>query len=63
MPWFPDFANAAELARRQTRAHGRADPVGRYFTALAEGNMLRTWKRSCRGREQGSPSTNAARMD
>ncbi len=24
MPWFPDFASAAELARRQTRAAGRA---------------------------------------
>jgi hypothetical protein len=27
MPWFPDFANAAELARRQTRAARQADPV------------------------------------
>jgi ketosteroid isomerase-like protein len=38
MPWFPDFANAVELARRQTRAAGRADPVGRYFTALNSGD-------------------------
>jgi hypothetical protein len=28
MPWFPDFVSAAELARRQTRAAGQADPVG-----------------------------------
>jgi ketosteroid isomerase-like protein len=34
MPWFPDFASAVELARQQTRAAGRADPVGQYFTAL-----------------------------
>ncbi len=38
MPWFPDFANAAELARTQTRAAGRADPVGQYFTALNKGD-------------------------
>jgi ketosteroid isomerase-like protein len=38
MPWFPDFANAAELARRQTRAVGLADPVGEYLTALNEGD-------------------------
>jgi SnoaL-like domain len=37
VPWFPDFANAAELARRQTRAAGQADPVGQYFTALHSG--------------------------
>src|SRR5262249_32017185 len=34
MPWFPDFVSAGELARRQTRAAGQADPVGQYFTAL-----------------------------
>jgi hypothetical protein len=34
MPWFPDFLNAAELARRQTRADDRADPPGAYVTAL-----------------------------
>jgi len=28
MPWFPDFASAVELARRQTPAAGLADPVG-----------------------------------
>jgi SnoaL-like domain len=34
MPWFPDFASAAELARRQTRATGQADPVAQYLAAL-----------------------------
>ncbi len=38
MPWFPDFTSAAELARRETRAAGRADPVGQYFTALNHGD-------------------------
>jgi ketosteroid isomerase-like protein len=38
MPWFPDFANAAELARRETRAAGRADPVAQYFAALNRGD-------------------------
>ncbi len=38
MPWFPDFASAVELARRQTRASGRTDPVGQYFAALNEGD-------------------------
>jgi len=38
MPWFPDFVSAVELARRQTRAEGLADPVGQYFTALTEGD-------------------------
>jgi ketosteroid isomerase-like protein len=38
MPWFPDFANAVELARRQARASGQADPVGQYFTALNRGD-------------------------
>jgi hypothetical protein len=36
MPWFPDFASAIELARRQTRAAGQADPVAQYLTALSE---------------------------
>ena len=27
MPWFPDFIAAAELARREVRAAGQADPV------------------------------------
>jgi limonene-1,2-epoxide hydrolase len=38
MPWFPDFAGAVELARRQTRSVDRADPVGRYFAALNAGD-------------------------
>src|SRR6266496_1333372 len=38
MPWFPDFVNAVELVRTRSRAAGRADPVGRYFTALNEGD-------------------------
>jgi ketosteroid isomerase-like protein len=38
MPWFPDFANAMELARRQTRAAGQADPVGHYVNALNAGD-------------------------
>ena len=44
MPWFPEFTSAVELARRQTRAAGRADPVAQYFTALNEGdaNLLET---------------------
>ncbi|HKA93768.1 MAG TPA: nuclear transport factor 2 family protein [Acidimicrobiia bacterium] len=38
MPWFPDFANAAELARREDRAVGQADPIVPYFRALNEGD-------------------------
>jgi ketosteroid isomerase-like protein len=38
MPWFPDFASAVELARRQTRAAGQADPAGQYFKALNRGD-------------------------
>jgi limonene-1,2-epoxide hydrolase len=38
MPWFPDFANAAELARRSTQATGHDDAVGQYLTALNEGD-------------------------
>ena len=34
MPWFPDFASAAEMARRQTRAAGLADPVAHIAAAL-----------------------------
>lgn len=37
MPWFPDFVSAVELARRQTRSVGLADPVQRYFNALKTG--------------------------
>jgi hypothetical protein len=38
MPWFPDFVSAVELARRQTRAEGQADPAGQYFKALNKGD-------------------------
>jgi ketosteroid isomerase-like protein len=38
MPWFPDFANAVELARRQTHDAGLADPVAAYFDALNTGD-------------------------
>ena len=38
MPWFPDFASAVELVRRQTRAAGQADPVAQYFAALNKGD-------------------------
>jgi hypothetical protein len=38
MPWLPDFTNAVELARRQTRAAGQADPVSQYVNALSTGD-------------------------
>jgi len=38
MPWFPDFAGAVELTRRQTRAAGLADPVRQYVAALNRGD-------------------------
>jgi len=38
MPWFPEFVGAVELARTQTRAAGRADPVAQYLTALTKGD-------------------------
>jgi SnoaL-like domain len=38
MPWFPDFISAVELARRQKRDAGLADPVGQYFKALNQGD-------------------------
>lgn len=38
MPWFPDFAGAAELVRRQTRAAGEVDPVAQYLAALDSGD-------------------------
>jgi limonene-1,2-epoxide hydrolase len=34
MPWFPDFANAVEMARRDARADDRADPTAAYLSAL-----------------------------
>ena len=38
MPWFPEFVSAVELARRQTRAVGQADPVGQYVAAMNKGD-------------------------
>jgi hypothetical protein len=38
MPWFPEFANAAQLAREEARAAGRTDPVGEYLAALRAGD-------------------------
>jgi hypothetical protein len=38
MPWFPEFVSAVELARKQTRDAGLADPVAQYFAALNEGD-------------------------
>jgi len=38
MPWFPEFASAVELVRRQRRAAGQADPVAEYLAALNEGD-------------------------
>jgi ketosteroid isomerase-like protein len=38
MPWFPEFASAAELARSEARTAGHADPVGQYLAALNEGD-------------------------
>jgi hypothetical protein len=46
MPWFPEFASAAELAREQTRAAGRADPVRQYLAALNDADardLETTW--------------------
>jgi hypothetical protein len=46
MPWFPDFVAAAELARREVSAAGRADPVAQYLTALTRGDahaLETTW--------------------
>src|SRR5580692_6478616 len=44
MPWFPEFASAATLAREQTRAAGHADPVRQYLAALndADASELET---------------------
>ena len=38
MPWFPEFASAAQLAREEVRADGLADPVGEFLAALREGD-------------------------
>jgi hypothetical protein len=37
MPWFPDLANAAELARQYHRRAGYDDPIGQYLQALDSG--------------------------
>jgi hypothetical protein len=42
MPWFPDFISAAELARREIRAAGQADPVAQYIAALNKGDNPRS---------------------
>ena len=47
MPWFPDYIGAVELARRETRAAGQADPVAQYLDALHQGDT--------RGIETGWP--------
>jgi hypothetical protein len=52
MPWLPEFVTAVELARRQTREAGEADPVGLYVTALNRGDA---------DRRRASPSTSAVR--
>jgi hypothetical protein len=38
MPWFPDFASAVEMARRQKRAAAQTDPVTQFFAALNHGD-------------------------
>ncbi len=38
MPWFPEFTNAVELARLQTRVDGLADPIEPYLAALNDGD-------------------------
>ncbi|HEX3908229.1 MAG TPA: nuclear transport factor 2 family protein [Mycobacteriales bacterium] len=46
MPWFPDFANAAELAREATRDSAYADPAAEYLHALNDGEargLERAW--------------------
>jgi limonene-1,2-epoxide hydrolase len=37
MPWFPEFFSAVEVARKQTRDAGHADPTAPYFEALNSG--------------------------
>jgi limonene-1,2-epoxide hydrolase len=46
MPWFPEFASAAELARQLTRDAGHADPVRQYLAALNDADardLETTW--------------------
>ncbi len=37
MPWSPDFVGSVELAGRQGRSVGLAEPVQRYFNAFETG--------------------------
>lgn len=39
MPWFPDFANAVALSRKETRVLGQSDPAEQYLAALEEGDL------------------------
>jgi hypothetical protein len=39
MPWFPDFASAAVLARQERREAGQADPVAGYLELLGTGDL------------------------
>ena len=36
MPWFPDFVNAVQLARQQSRAAGEADSAPAAATAVGD---------------------------
>ena len=38
MPWFPEFASAAQLAREEVREDGRGDPVGQFLAAFRAGD-------------------------
>ncbi len=38
MPWFPEFASAAQLAREEVREDGLADPVAEFLAALRQGD-------------------------
>ena len=38
MPWFPEFVTAVELARKDAREAGHADPVAQYVRALQRGD-------------------------
>ena len=65
MPWFPEFASAAELAREQTRAAGRADPVRQYLAALNDGDaseLETTWPRGGRSLYFRDPAGNSGEL-
>jgi ketosteroid isomerase-like protein len=38
MPWFPEYVSAIELARRETRVAGQADPITQYLTSVTRGD-------------------------